>query len=75
MADGRQFTSYEPACLLHDFLHDKYAPKLNSNDFRNYLQQNAEKLQKDFADCTKQENCKFCPVCAQALDYKPPKTI
>ena len=72
MADGREFTSYEPACSLYAFLNNKYAPSLNSNDFRNYLQKNAEKLQKDFSDCSKKEDCKFCPVCTKALDYKPP---
>ena len=72
MADGRQFTSYEPACSLHDFLRNKYAPNLNNNEFRNYLQKNAEKLQKDFADCSKTAHCQFCPVCKAALDYKPP---
>jgi hypothetical protein len=72
MADGRQFTSYEPACSLHDFLRNKYAPNLNNNEFRNYLQKNAEKLQKDFADCSKTADCQFCPVCKAALDYKAP---
>jgi hypothetical protein len=71
MADGRQFTSYEPACSLYAHLNNKYAPNLNSNDFRNYLQKNAEQLQKDFAECSKQEDCKICPICKAALDYKP----
>jgi hypothetical protein len=75
MADGREFTSYEPSCSLYNFLRNKYAPKMNPHEFRIYLQRNAEKLQKDFTDCAKQPNCKFCPVCRAALDYKPPRTI
>jgi|LakMenE01Jun11ns_1017448.scaffolds.fasta_scaffold9796460_2 hypothetical protein len=75
MADGRQFTSYEPSCSFHDYIRNKYAPTLNNNDFRTFLQKNAEKLQTDFADCSKTADCKFCPVCKSALDYKPPNNI
>lgn len=75
MADGREFTSYEPSCSYYQYLRNKYAPKLSDNDFRFFLQKNAEKLQKDFADCSKKQDCKFCPVCKAAIDYSPPKAI
>ena len=45
MADGREFTSYEPSCSYYQYLRNKYAPKLSDNDFRFFLQKNAEKLQ------------------------------
>lgn len=75
MSDARSFTSYQPNCSMHINLQKQYAPKSTQDDFRAYLQTNAEQIMKDQAklmeefgaDCSK----KSCPVCSQVLDYKP----
>jgi len=68
-SSGRQFTSYQPNCSMNLDLQKKYMPNGNHNDFRYYLQQNAEKI---IADLSKtNESSKICPVCSKALDYKP----
>lgn len=69
MSDARVFTSYEPSCSFNLNLQKKYMPNGNHNDFRYYLQQNAEKI---IADLSKtNESSKICPVCQKSLDYKP----
>lgn len=70
MSDGRAFTDFRPSCSLHRMLQDKYQVE-DSHKFRYYLQKNAEQVMKDLAQCNPQEDCTFCPVCKQALDYKP----
>ena len=75
MSDKRSFTNFSPNCQMYMNLQNQYAPNSNQNDFRSYLQANAEQIMKDQAklieefgaDCSK----KTCPVCAQSLDYKP----
>lgn len=70
MSDGRAFTNWNPNCDLMRNIQTKYNIQ-NSNDMRVFLQQNAEKVKADFASCTTMEECKFCPVCKEAVDYKP----
>lgn len=76
MSDGRSIgTSYIPNCQMHINLQKQYSPKSTQDDFRSYLQKNAEQIIKDQsklmeefgADCSK----KSCPVCSKVLDYKP----
>lgn len=66
--DGRAFTDYNPNCELNNYIQKKYDIK-NSHEYRAFLQANATKLMKDL--CTQKEDCKFCPVCKAALEYKP----
>ena len=71
---GRTFTNFSPNCQMYMNLQNQYAPNSNQNDFRSYLQTNAEQIMKDQAklieefgaDCSK----KTFPI-AQVLDYKP----
>lgn len=76
MSDGRSIgTSYIPNCSMYNDLQKQYAPNSTQDDFRSYLQNNAEKIMKEQAklmeefgaDCSK----KSCPVCSQVLDYNP----
>ncbi len=73
-ASGGQFTSWQPNCSLTQDLQDKYGVK-DSNEFRRFLQQNAEKIIKDMAEsaskCVDDIECKSCPVCKKALDWAP----
>ena len=75
MSDKRAFTNYNDNCSMYMNLQNQYAPNSNQNDFRSYLQANAEQIMKDQAklieefgaDCSK----KTCPICKSAIDYKP----
>lgn len=76
---ARQFTSYQPSCEMYMNLQKQYAPNSTQNDFRYYLQANADQIMKDQAklieefgaDCLK----KTCPICSASLDYKPKGNI
>jgi len=70
MSDGRAFTDYNPSCSLNNNLQKKYNVK-DSHEFRQYLQHNAEQVMKDLANCDPKDQCALCPVCKQALEYKP----
>ena len=69
MEDGRMFTSYVSNCALNDMLQKKYDIK-DSHQFRYFLQNNADKIKKELYDVEGQV-CEVCPVCKQALNYKP----
>lgn len=69
MADGREFTDYNPSCQLNEMLRKKYDIK-NSHEYRQYLQKNAEQIMKDLAQCDPKRECLLCPVCSQALEKK-----
>lgn len=69
MSDGRAFTNYHPNCTLNKVIQDNYKIQ-NSHQYRAFLQQNAEELIKEFAKNESAE-CKICPVCKHALEYKP----
>lgn len=70
MSDKRVFTDYHPSCELNKLLQEKYNVK-NSHEYRLFLQKNAEKIMKEFSKNTNQEECKLCPVCGKAVEYKP----
>jgi hypothetical protein len=70
MQDSRVFTDYQTSCQLNDLLQKKFNVK-NSNEYRYYLQQNAEQIMKDFTKASGKEECESCPVCGKALEYKP----
>lgn len=79
MSDARAFTSYEPNCQMYSNLQKQYAPKSTQDDFRGYLQANADKIMEALAkqtfeygaDCSK----KSCPVCKESLDWKPQQKL
>ena len=79
MSDKRAFTSYNANCEMYNNLQKQYAPNSTQDDFRSYLQTNAEKIMKEQAklmeefgaDCSK----KSCPICHASLDYKPKGNI
>lgn len=79
MSDQRAFTNYNANCSMYINLQKKYAPNSTQDDFRSFLQNNAEQIMKEQAklmeefgaDCSK----KTCPICAQVLDYKPTGNI
>lgn len=68
--DGRAFTDYNPNCEINNYLQKKYNIK-NAHEYRSFLQKNAEKVMLDFVTCLQKDDCKFCPVCKAALEYKP----
>ncbi len=73
-SSGRFFTDYTTNCSMYDTLQKRYAPDSTQNDFRFYLQHNAEQIMKDmgnkgdndynFSSSTK---TKVCPVCLQKI--------
>jgi len=70
MSDARVFTDYNPNCELNNALQKKYNVK-NSHEYRSFLQKNAETIMVDFSKCSEQPECKLCPVCKGAIEYKP----
>lgn len=70
MSDGREFTDYNPSCSLNDFIQKKYG-LTNSHEYRYFLQKNADKVMQDLTNCDPKRECVLCPVCKQALEYKP----
>ena len=70
MSDARVFTDYNPNCELNNALQKKYNLK-NSHEYRSFLQKNADTIMVDFAKCAEQPECKLCPVCRGAIEYKP----
>lgn len=70
-----QFTSFVPNCSLNQHL-SKNSKSANSHSYRQYLQKNATKIMEELKDCTGAKTiCKICPVCDQALVYKPEGNI
>ena len=70
MSDARVFTDYNPSCEINKAIQTKYKLS-NSHDYRAFLQANADQLMLDAAKSSQGEDCKFCPVCKEALNYKP----
>ncbi len=74
MQDGRAFTDFTPSCALNNNLQNKYKTS-NSHDYRYYLQRNADSIHEEFAKNALQDqsagHCEKCPVCEQALAWKP----
>ena len=68
MSDGRVFTSYLTNCQLDAALQKKYGVN-DIHAYRQFLQQNAEKVMKDTQIYT--DDCKLCPVCEASLAYRP----
>tara|TARA_Y100000816_G_C25926587_1_gene483159 strand:+ start:586 stop:825 length:240 start_codon:yes stop_codon:yes gene_type:complete len=46
MSDGRVFTTFIPNCKYNDMIKEKYK-KMNNNEYRIFLQENAEKVMND----------------------------
>ena len=70
MSDGRMFTDYQPSCDLNNYIQNKYQIK-NSHEYRIFLQKNAEQIMKDMTQCNEGTESKICPICKEAIDYKP----
>ena len=70
MSDARIFTDYNPNSDLNNIIQKKYNIK-DANEYRSFLQKNAVKIMGDSAQYDMEPNCKFCPVCKLAVDYKP----
>ena len=70
MSDARVFTDYNPNCELNNYIQKKYNIT-NAHEYRAFLQKNAEKIIEDNAKCFEQKDCKLCPVCKEAVEYKP----
>jgi hypothetical protein len=70
MSDARVFTDYNPNCELNNSIQNKYQIK-NSHQYRNFLQKNADKIMMDNVKNAQQPDCKLCPVCKDAIEYKP----
>jgi hypothetical protein len=70
MSDARVFTDYNPSCELNNTIQNKYKI-MNSHQYRGFLQKNAEKIMSDNAKSAQQPDCKLCPVCKDAIEYKP----
>jgi hypothetical protein len=64
------FTDFNPSCSLNGFLQTKFNTN-NTHQYRYYLQQNADNIQKYFAKCAMRNynECVTCPMCQQALQY------
>lgn len=68
MSDGRAFTNFSTDCTINSQLQKKYNIT-DLNSYRAFLQHNSEKVKADlFAP---QAETKVCPVCKEALNYKP----
>ena len=72
-SSGRSFTDYTSNCSMYDTLQKQYAPDSSQNDFRIYLQQNADVIMRDMAnknsnsDFTFQKSNVKCPVCNETV--------
>lgn len=70
MSDSRAFTNFLPNCELNNSIQKKYNIA-NPQEYRYFLQQNAEKLREELFKCdSSQKDCKFCPVCKEAIEKK-----
>jgi hypothetical protein len=69
MSDGREFTDYNPACVLNEMIQQKYKIT-NSHQYREFLQKNAEEVRKALADCDTKRECKICSICQKALEIE-----
>ena len=67
MSDSRAFTNYLPNCELNNSIQKNYNIN-NAQEYRHFLQKNADKLRSELFKCdSKEEDCKFCPVCKEAI--------
>ena len=70
-SSGRFFTDYTSNCAMYDSLQKRYAPDSTQNDFRSYLQQNADKIMHDMANTHNENDFMFqntkCPICNQNI--------
>jgi len=65
------FTDFNPSCSLNGFLQAKFKTN-NSHQYRYFLQHNADKIQKYFAQCAMKDykGCAVCTTCNQAIQYR-----
>ena len=62
MSDGRCFTSYISSCQLNENIKTKNTKERN-NDYRMFLQENAEQIMSDFKNICSNETSKECTAC------------
>lgn len=69
-SSGRFFTDYTSNCSMYDNLQKKYAPDSTQNNFRIYLQHNAENIMNEMANKENNMNStktKVCPICSEKV--------
>jgi nucleoid-associated protein YejK len=68
MADGRAFTIYSPSCSLNQYYQDKHNVK-NAHEYRQFLQQNAQKLMDELKEYSLGEahQVKYCCNCKRPI--------
>ena len=70
MSDSRAFTNFLPNCELNNSIQKRYNIN-NAQEYRNFLQKNADKLRMDLLNCeTSDLDFKICPICREALEKK-----
>ena len=67
MSDGRVFTSYKPNCESNEHMKKIYNIK-NNNEYRMFLQKNAEKLLLEMHDLSFKESQEECMHCWNTKD-------
>ena len=67
MSDSRAFTNYFRNFELNNSIQKNYNIS-SAQEYRYFLQKNADKLRSELFKCdSKEEDCKFCPVCKEAI--------
>lgn len=72
---AREFTNYMPNCEINKNIQREHNVP-SGHEYRYFLQRNAEMIMKHNLHCkdqvTNKMECEFCPMCKDALNYKPP---
>ena len=70
MSDGRSVGQFWVSnSILQERLKEKYGLK-NDEEYKKFLQKNTDKVREDLLPLNEM-NIEKCPVCQQALAYKP----
>lgn len=67
MSDGRAFTDYSPSCDLNALIKKQFEIA-DGNEYRLFLQDNAEKVRRFLMEKKNVGSCEICPVCKQAIE-------